>query len=269
MAFDMGGISATLFGLLRSFLFWGILLFILLIVTFGTLVIRQKRKLKFPAIELTDLGNGKIGFKNHKAGWFKSKTLLFGLLDYGGEDVLRLKDKRVVQNASSEDFHDINGKRGLLIARKSDDPAILVPINKGGVTSFYKKEEILTKEGKGTGKYRLVAQALDPIKKMDVTNLELLLEIAPADYRDASVKIITATEKETANKWEKFVPLLVFGTMAIIFMISIILIVQMVKQGQAEAKDLILESGRMGKDQLNIICQGLVTEAQGLPSNAP
>ena len=269
MAFDMGGISATLFGLLRSFIFWAILLFILLIVVFGTLVIRKKRKLIFPAIELTDLGNGKIGFKNHRAGWFKSKTLFFGLFDYGGEDVLRLKDKRVVQNASSEDFHDINGKRGLLIARKSDDPAILVPINKGGVTSNYKKEEILNRKGEKTGKFKLVSLPFQTIKRMEVTNLELLLEIAPADYRDASVKIITATEKETSAKWEKLVPILVFGTMAIIFMIAIILIVQMVKQGQTEAKELILEAGRMSKEQLDTVCRGIVTEATTLPSSAP
>lgn len=268
MAFDLGGISTTFFGFLTSFLFWGAVLIIVLVVVWGSLVIRRKRKLVYPAIELTDLGNGKIGFKSHKAGWFKTKTLLFGLLDYGGEDILRLKDKRVVQNASSEDFHDINGKRGLLIMRKSDDPAILVPINKAGTTSSYYKDPIM-KDGKPTGKFRLKPKALEAIKKMDVVNLELLLEIAPADYRDASVKIISATEKETQAKWEKLMPILVFGTMAIVFMITIILIVQMVKQGQTQAKDLILEAGKMGKAQLDIICRGVVTQAESLISDAP
>ena len=265
MAFEMAGITSTFFGFLRTFLFWGLALVIILVVSWGSLVIRKKRKLVFPAIELTDLGNGKIGFKSHKAGWFKTKTTLFGLLDYGGEDVLRLKDKRVVQNASSEDFHDINGKRGLLIVRKSDDPAILVPINKGGLNNKYKKEEIL-KDGKPTGKYRLVAGNVETIKRMELTNLELLLEIAPADYRDASVKIISSTEKETQGKWEKLMPILIFGTMAIVFMITIILIVQMVKQGQTESKALLLEAGRMGKEQLDIICRGIVTQAESTPS---
>ena len=117
----------------------------------------------------------------------------------------------------------------MLVIRKSDDPAILVPVNKAGTSDKYKIEN-----------KKLVA-----IKRMEVANLSLLTEIAPADYRDASVKIISNTEKETRNKWEKIAPYLVFGMMAIIFMITIILIVQMVKQGQTQAKDLILEAGKI------------------------
>ena len=249
MAFDFAGLSGVAFQWLTSFMFWGVALFLVLIVVVGSLVIRKRRKLIYPAIELTDLGAGKIGFKSYKAGWFKTRTMLFGMFDYGGEDVLRLKDGRQVQDASSEDFHDINGKRGLLVIRKSDDPAILIPINKAGTTNYYKKIEIMKKDKEGnligTGKYKLIPTPVTTIKKMEVTNAHLLMEIAPADYRDASVKIINNTEKETQGKWEKLAPILVFGTMAIVFMITIILIVQMVKQGQTEAKNLILEAGKL------------------------
>ena len=252
MAFDFAGLSGVAFQWLTSFMFWGIALFLLLITTFGSLAVRKRRKLIYPAIELTDLGAGKVGFKSYKAGWFKTKTMFFGMFDYGGEDVLRLKDGRQVQNASSEDFHEINGKRGLLIVRKSDDPAILVPANKAGTSDKYEQKEIMKKgkDGKlkGTGKFKLMPSPVKAISRMEVTNLELLTEIAPADYRDASVKIINNAEKETQAKWEKLAPILVFGTMAIVFMITIILIVQMVKQGQAEAKDLILEAGRIAVD---------------------
>jgi hypothetical protein len=249
MAFDLAGVSGVAFSWLTSFMFWGIALFLVLLVTVGSLIIRKKRKLIYPAIELTDLGAGKIGFKTHRAGWFKTKTMFFGMFDYGGEDILRLKDGRQVQDASSEDFHDIDGKRGLLVIRKSDDPAILVPVNKAGTTNNYKKEEIFKKDKNGnlvgTGKYRLVPIPVTAVKKMEVTNAHLLAEIAPADYRDASVKIVNNTEKETQGKWEKLAPILVFGTMAIVFMITIILIVQMVKQGQTEAKNLLLEAGKV------------------------
>ena len=249
MAFDMAGISGVAFQWLTSFLFWGIALFLVLLVTVGSLIVRKRRKLIYPAIELTDLGAGKIGFKTHKAGWFKTKTMFFGMFDYGGEDVLRLKDGRQVQDASSEDFHDINGKRGLLVIRKSDDPAILVPANRAGTNNNYQKVEIMKKnketgELRGTGKYKLVPIPVTTVKKMEITNPHLLAEIAPADYRDASVKIVNNTEKETQGKWEKLAPILVFGTMAIVFMITIILIVQMVKSGQTEAKNLILEAGK-------------------------
>jgi len=260
MAFDFAGLSGVAFSWLTSFMFWGIALFLVLLVTVGSLFIRKKRKLIYPAIELTDLGAGKIGFKSHRAGWFKTKTMFFGMFDYGGEDVLRLKDGRQVQDASSEDFHDIDGKRGLLVIRKSDDPAILVPVNKAGTTNNYKKEEIFKKDKKtgeltGTGKFRLVPIPVTTLKKMEVTNAHLLAEIAPADYRDASVKIVNNTEKETQNKWEKLAPILVFGTMAIVFMITIILIVQMVKQGQTEAKNLILEAGKVALEASKNVAQ--------------
>lgn len=265
MAFSMAGMSATLFSILSSFLFWGILLVIALVVIWGALVIRKRRKLIYPAIEMTDLGAGKVGFKSYKAGWFKTKVFL-GLYDYGGEDVLKLKDGRIVQDASSEDFHEINGRRGLLVVRKSDDPAILLPINKAGTSDNYEKKpiykEILKKIGEKTTKENIKdGYQLAPVKRMDIINPELLLEIAPADYRDASGKIIFDAEKETRSKWEKLAPYLVFGTMAIVFMVCIILIVQMVKQGQAEAKDTLLEAGRMGADQLKVICRGVVSEA--------
>ena len=93
------------------------------------------------------------------------------------------------------------------------------------------------------------------IKNMEITNPKFLAEIAPADYRDASVKIISSTEKETRGKWEKLAPYVVFGTLAIIFMITIIMVVQMVKHGQAEAKDLILEAGKNVISSANSVAQ--------------
>ncbi len=270
MAFDYAGLSGVAFKWLTSFAFWGIALALLVIVVFGSLAIRKRRKLIFKAIELTDLGAGKIGFKEYKAGWFKSKTIFFGLYDYGGEDILKLKDGRRIQNASSEDFHEIKGKRGLLIARKSDDPAILVPINRAGTSDKYYVEK--NKEKKSFLK-RIVGHGVDDgekefskIKGMKLANIDLLLEIAPADYRDASSKIVFEAEKETRDKWERLAPMLVFGTMAIVFMITIILIVQMVKQGQAESKDLILEAGRIGTEQLKAICRGVVSTAESVTS---
>lgn len=251
MAFDWGGFAGIAFKWLSSFLFWGILLFLFVVTVLGSLYIRKRRKLIYPAIELTDLGAGKIGFKSHKAGWFKTKTIFFGLYDFGGEDVLMLKDGRVVQAGSSEDFHDINGKRGLLVIRKSDDPSILLPINKAGTSDKYVKKNVTIKGNiiskfLGLRELKKENEDLASVKKMGVVNPELLTEIAPADYRDASVKIINSSEKETRAKWEKLAPYVLFGTMAITFMITIILIVQMVKHGQTEAKDLILEVARQG-----------------------
>jgi|TARA_Y100000310_G_scaffold3308_1_gene4228 hypothetical protein len=273
MPFDFGGLSAVAWKWLTSFVFWGIGLVLVLLVVFGSLVVRKKKKLIYPAIELTDLGAGKIGFTRHKAGWFKTRTIFFGLFDYGGEDILKLKDGRVIQSASSEDFHDIDGKRGLLITRKSDDPAILVPINKAGTSDNYEgKDKKLVKRFLDLVKKPITPverkedPKFTPVKAMELINPKLLLEIAPADYRDASSKIVFDAEKETRDKWEKLTPLLVFGTMAIVFLITIILIVQMVKQGQTESKDLILEAGRISSEQLNTVCKGFISQAEGIAS---
>jgi hypothetical protein len=173
-------------------------------------MIRRKRKFRYTVLELTDLGSGKMGIQTTVGGWFKSKKILFGYWDLAGEEKLEVKDKRIIQDASSEDFHEINGRRGIVVYRSPTDPMILLPIS-----------------------------------KMHVENEELLLEIAPSDYRDASVNIIERTQNETLSKWEKMAPYVTFGFMGIIFFISIILIVQMVKHGQAEASKLILDAGKL------------------------
>lgn len=197
------------FGWLRSWLFWIVLLLAFLLVVIGSLLIRKRRKLQYPVVELTDLGKGKIGMRRNKAGWFRSKTLFFGLYDYAGEEYLKTKDKRTIQQASSEDFHDIGGKRGLVVYRKSDDPAILAPVS-----------------------------------KMELKNRSLMNEVAPADYRDASVKIMQQAQRETMSGMEKFAQYAIPIFMGIIFILAIIFIVQMVKSSQAEAKELILEAGK-------------------------
>ena len=213
MAFDMGGLATTAFGWLRTSLFWGIGLFVLFTVVFGALIVRKRRKLQYPLLELTDLGAGKIGVRETKAGWFKTKKFFFGLYDYAGEEKLLTKDKREVQSASSEDFHDINGKRGLIVQRKPDDPMVLLPIN-----------------------------------KMKVENSQLMNIIAPADYRDASAKILKQAENETMSRLEKMMPYITFFSLGLVFFICIILIIQMVKHSQSEAKDLVLEAGRIVAD---------------------
>lgn len=248
MGFDFSGITGGLFSILSSFLFWGVAIVILVTLVFGGLIIRKRKKLSYPIIILTDLGAGKTGAQiriKNGAGWFKKKSFFFGLWDYGGEDILRTWDKREIQNASSEDFHDINGKRGLIVVRKSDDPAILLPVNKAGTSNKYKIE--------GTGKGAILV----PVKNMKVANVEFLAEIAPADYRDASSKIIDNDTKETMSKWEKLAPYILFGSLGIIVLVCIMILAQMVQHGQDNAKDMILEAGKQYIDSAkNVVASG-------------
>jgi hypothetical protein len=248
MAFDWSSINSyasIVFTWLSSLFFWFIVAIIIIGATWGFLIIRKKRKLSYPCHIDTDLGAGKIGRETTKAGWFRTKTALFGLFDYGGEDILKTKDNRIVQNASSEDFQEIDGKRGLCCIRKGDDPAILLPVNRAGTSNKY-----------GVGK----KGELIPIKSMKVTNAFLLEEIAPADYRDASVKIIKDSAEETRGKYDKLINAIVYGTLGIIFLICIIMIVQMVKTSQSSAQEFNLESMREAQQYFN---------KGALPSNAP
>ena len=209
----MGDYAGIIFSWLSSFMFWGIFAIIFFAVTWGSLLIRKKNKLKYPCHIDTDLGAGKIGREITKAGWFKSKTLFFGLFDYAGEERLKTKDNRIIQNASAEDFQEINGKRGICCIRKGDDPEILLPIN-----------------------------------KLKVENQALLEEIAPADYRDASVKIIKDSAEETRGKYDKLLNTITYVTLGIIFLICIILITKMVTEGQTSAQDFSMESMKLAKD---------------------
>jgi len=149
-------------------------------------------------------------------------SLFFGLWDYGSEEVFRLKDGRTVLNISSEDFQEINGKMGVMVQRSPEDPRILVPIT-----------------------------------RVKIENGELLTKIAPADYRGTVIDIIRKAEKETQDKMDKIMQYAFWGGIIIFSFVAIILITQMVKNGQTEAKDLILEAGRMGEAQLKVICQGV------------
>jgi len=227
MAFgmDTSGFTSGMFNMLSSFLFWFVLAILFVVVVMGFLLIRRNRKLTNPVFEITSLGRGKIGIKTGrkmKGGWFKYHSTFFGLWDYGSEEVFKLKDNRIVLNISSEDFHEINGRMGVLIQRSPEDPRIIVPINKARLE-----------------------------------NGELLTKIAPADYRGTVVDIIKKAEKETSDKLDKIMQYAFWGGIILFSFISIILITQMVKNGQTEAKDLILEAGRMSGEQLKTICQGV------------
>lgn len=225
MVMDTSSFTGGMFSIFSSFLFWGVLAIVFVVVVLGFLLIRRNRKLINPIIEITSLGRGKIGIRagnKMKGGWFKHNVTFFGLWDYGQEEVYRLKDGRTILNLSSEDFHEINGRMGIIAMRSPEDPRILVPIDKA-----------------------------------KVENGELLTTIAPADYRGTVVDIIKKAEKETGDKIDKIMQFVFWGGIILFSFIAIILITQMVKQGQAEAKDLILEAGRMHADQLKTICQGV------------
>jgi len=237
---DLGNMAGIAVRWGSNILFWILFLTIIIFVLFGFAYLRKRKKYIYPFLELIDIGGGKVAFQMRKAGWFQKKWFL-GLWDYGGDEELITDDNRLIQEASSEDFHEINGRRGIVAVRKPDDPKILLPVNRAKL-----KE-------KTTGKWIFLKELLLNDKKDDKkdefgarTGDSMMMEIAPADYRDASNKINQRTNQDMSKKWEQYAPLAINLTLGILLMISILFIIQYAKHSQAEAyqftKEAMLQS---------------------------
>ena len=230
---DTTAYTGAMLGWLTTGLFWVGLAIFLVVMVFAFLFIRRWKKLSVPVIEEIPIGRGKLQIKTKKlkGGWFKNNVTFFGLYDYGGEDIFKLKDGRRVYGVSSMDYHDINGSPGLIVTRSSQDPRILAPI-----------------------------------QTVKLTNGEILETVAPVELRSGAVDIIKRAEKETADKTAQLVQWLMWGGIIIFSFIAIIMITQMVGKGQAEAKDLILQAGQMNTENLKVICAGIKTVGETIAS---
>src|SRR5690606_9763924 len=117
---------------------WLLIIMLIVGVTFGFLVIRKKKKLIYDCVEIVDLGRGKTGFNFIKAGWFGKKKYLRKLYDTG-EEQLETEDGEVILNFSTEDFQEVNGKRGVVVYRDPINQNMLAPIS----NSEIKNKELL------------------------------------------------------------------------------------------------------------------------------
>jgi len=170
------------------------------------LMFRKARKYQYPCIEIIGLGQGKVSIINTKAGWFKKRSMFFGLIEAGGEQELKCKDgNRKIFDASSVDYHEINNKRGIICKRKDDDPDVLVPLS-----------------------------------HVEVQGLHLLVRIAPADYRDAAVDILESKRKETMSWLEKNAPLLIGITIFVFGIVALIIIFNFAKGESAAWREFAI-----------------------------
>jgi hypothetical protein len=224
---DMSATTQLLFDWLLSPFIWFALIFVFIAATFGFLWIRKKRKLVYEIIEIVDYDYGKTGFNLIKGGWFGKKKALKNWFDYGDERI-ETQDGDIIQDFSTEDFQEINGKRGIIVARDPVNPEILVPIS-----------------------------------KVRINGKEMLNEIAPAEYRDAALRIIDEADRETSDWTKQVVQWVLIGGTIIFALVSIIIIAQMVKHGQQEASDLIVEAGKTCLENAKEVCQSLASSKAG------
>ena len=197
-------IGGTVMNWLGSGLFWFVMAILLTGGITILLIVQKRRKLKYNAKEIISYGNGKIGMNALRVGIFKKKMAFFGLWDYGTENCFKTDDGRIVLEVSTDDLMDIEGKKGFILRRKDDDPKILVPINK------------ITWKGETA-----------------------LFEIAPADFRDASVNIVDSSTKETQNWADKYLPYIMLGGMVIFFIVGFILASQFFNRTVDKAGEIL------------------------------
>lgn len=212
-------------------LIWLIIIGVMVLGSFGALYIRKKRKLSFSTIEMLDFGEGKFGFNLIKSGWFGKKTFLFNLIDWG-EKILKTQDNQEIKDFSTEDYQEVNGKRGVVCYRNPYRQDFLVPIN-----------------------------------RLSIKNKELVAQIAPADFTNAAVDIIKDATKETKDWKDQLLAWIAIGGVIIFALVAIIVITQMVKNGQSEASELIVKAGSICTDNCKTICSEIAQTA--INSNAP
>lgn len=224
---QVAGIVSFLLTVVVNPLIWLLIIVFVIGITFIFLKIRKRRKLYYPTIEVVDLGNGKTSLNNIKSGWFGEKSYFFNLWDTGRE-VMKTQDMDIVEDFSTEDFQEVNGVRGLIVYRD--------PTNRGIVV---------------------------PISKLSIRNKELVSEIAPASFRDVAVDIIKDAEAETRDWKQQLIAWVMLGGIVIFALISIIIIVQMVKNGQDKAAALITDSGKICLESAKTVCQEIANAPRG------
>ena len=236
------GISSTVFGWMSSLLFWIVVIVGLAIILYIAIVVRKNRNFTIPLIEVVPLGVKKAGFNTSTkkmfgkkpllAGWFGKKKILFGMIDVGKDKELVANDGRKVQQGSTLDFNDINQQKGIVVMRKPDDPLILIPV-----------------------KYIYI----------DKASQSALMEIAPSDYRDASIEILDQNIKELKSNWDKIAPIVIGGIMVILLFVVILFIIQYSKWSITEAKDMVLQASKDITSTLASVGNQIATRPGGSP----
>lgn len=220
---NIAGAGDLLYAWVINPLIWLVVIGVVILVIGGFLYIRRRRKLIYPTIEIVDLGNGKFNFNKFKSGYFGKKKALFGLWNYG-EEVLKTKYGETIHYFSTEDYQEVDGKRGIVCYKD--------PLNK---------------------------DILVPISHLKTNNKNLIADIAPASYRDTSIEIINETIRETKDWTEKLYQFLGWALVVIFSLVSIIVIAQMVKHGQTEAAGLIIDAGKVCTDNCAEVCSKIAS----------
>lgn len=184
---DTSLFSGMIFSWGNSIFVWTIVIAIAVVIIGGILYINKRRKLKYNVLELVPFGNGKFGFNLGKAGLFSSSSSLGGLWDNKKGDRYKTAKGNLIIGATTEDLHDIFGKKGFIVMRHPEDP-----------------------------------QAVIPISKAEIINRDIFLELAPIDIRDAGVELMKENIKETQGWIDKYGAIISIGLLVMLGVIGFV-----------------------------------------------
>lgn len=256
----MAGLDISSFtGMIPSWLFNPFIYITILIIIpgifYGFLLLRKRKKLVYSVVEIVDLGEGKMALNilgDKSAGWF-GKTIKFnGLWDYGDPKVMRLKTGEIIEKFDERYFHEINGKRGIVVFR---DPSnrVLIPVN--GLEQEYKFEE--------SGK-------LHAAESLVVANRHVLATLAPNDYSSTSVDIVRSAARETADKNQQILHTIIVISIIVLGLLAILFITHFAGQSIDKANTLATEGLKTCAENTKTICESIVQQyAKPSPSNVP
>ena len=222
----MGSISGYLMKFIINPLVWLILIIVCAGGVWAILWFRRKRRFLYPVAEIVDLGRGHGAINcDLKAGYFGKKSY-FGGLWWSGEEVVKTNLGDTIEDFSTEDFQEVNGERGIVCYRDPLRRNVLVPIN-----------------------------------KFEIKNKELVANIAPSDYTDTAIDIVKDAVNETTDWKDKLIQFAGWALLVVFSLVAIIVIVQMVKNGQDKSAELLLQAGTEGAKACKDICSQAVSQA--------
>jgi len=216
---ELSGITQFLINMVINPLMWLLLIIGVLVACIGILYIRRRRRFLYPVIEIVDIGSGKTNLNSDLKAGYIGKRIYLGGLWWTGEQVLRTNLNDIIEYFSTEDFQEVNGQRGVVCFRD--------PIRRN---------------------------ILFPISRLELKNKELIASVAPADYTDVAVSIVEDASREVSDWKDKLIQ---FGSWALVIifsLIAIIVITQMVKNGQEKSAELLLNAGKEGAQACRSVC---------------
>jgi len=190
----LGG-AMSAFGNLNFAGIMGTLMWVIISITitiigsFAAIWAIKQMRFRHPVVIIKNSGSDKIVIETTVAGQFKRNKMFFGWIDWSGEmEWLVKKGQRKIFDASGDDMHIINGRLGFVVEEKPDDPAVLVPIDKS-----------------------------------KVENHQLLMALAPSNYRGISVDLRKKGERELTSPVLQYLPYISLVVVGFLIMFMFIL----------------------------------------------